>query len=57
MRMTIRIGATRDEVVIDGRTFDRSPLNRHQRDAMRSLILEKLYPRQDRRPRNQRKAK
>jgi len=52
MRMTIRIGAAHDEVVIDGHTFDRSKLNRHERDAMRSLIMDALFPKQQaRKPR------
>jgi len=45
MKITIRIGAAHDEVVIDGHTFDRSKLNRHERDAMRSLIMDALFPR------------
>src|SRR4051794_32102248 len=56
MNVTIRIGAAYDEVEINGHTFDRSNLNRHQRDAMRSLIMDTLYPRRPRRPRQQRKA-
>jgi len=52
MKMTIRIGASHDEVVIDGHTFDRSKLNRHERDAMRSLIMDALFPKQQaRKPR------
>jgi len=51
--MTIRIGASYDEVVIDGHTFDRSKLDRHQRKAMSSLIIEHLFPKKksNRRPR------
>lgn len=43
-RLTIRIGAAHDEVIIDGHTFDRSPLNRHQRHAMAAFITEALFP-------------
>lgn len=55
-RLTIRIGAAHDEVVIDGHTFDRSGLNRHQRNAMTSLIVEALFPNQPSRPHRRSKA-
>lgn len=51
MQITIRIGAAHDEVVIDGHTFDRSKLSRREKDAMRSLIMDALYPRNNRKPR------
>ena len=53
MKLTIRIGAAYDEVIIDGHTFDRSKLDKHQRRAMSSLIVETLFPKQhnNRRPR------
>ena len=43
-RLTIRIGATRDEVIIDGHTFDRSPLNKHQKRTMARMITDALFP-------------
>lgn len=43
-RLTLRIGAAYDEVVIQGHTFDRSALSRRQRDAMASLIIDNLFP-------------
>ena len=51
MKITIRIGAAHDEVVIDGHTFDRSKLKRREKDAMRSLILDALFPRRNARSR------
>lgn len=43
-RITVRIGAAYDEVVIDGHTFDRSGLNRNQRSAMAEMIVAALFP-------------
>ena len=43
-RITIRMGATHDEVIVDGHTFDRSGLNRNQRNAMAALIVDTLFP-------------
>lgn len=43
-RITVRIGAAYDEVIIDGHTFDRSGLNRNQRHAMASMIVDTLFP-------------
>lgn len=56
MRMTIRIGAAYDEVVIDGHTFDRSKLDKHQRRAMSELIVETLFPKPQARKPRRRKA-
>lgn len=56
MQITIRIGAAHDEVVIDGHTFDRSKLSRREKDAMRSLIMDALYPRKPTRKPRRRKA-
>lgn len=39
MKLIIRLGAAHDEVQIDGHTFDRSALTRHEKSAMRSLIV------------------
>lgn len=46
-RITVRIGAAYDEVIIDGHTFDRSGLNRNQRHAFAALVVESLYPGHD----------
>lgn len=55
-RLIIRYGADHDEVVIDGHTFDRSKLTRHQRNAMTTLIVETLFPHKGRRRFGARKA-
>ncbi|CUA90963.1 hypothetical protein Ga0061061_11720 [Chelatococcus sambhunathii] len=57
-RITIRVGAAYDEVVVDGHTFDRSGLSRHQRQAMASLIVDTMFPnrRHAERPRHRSKA-
>jgi hypothetical protein len=51
-RITIRIGAAYDEVIVDGHTFDRAGLDRGQRRAMAALIVESLFPGQPSRPKH-----
>lgn len=40
----IRMGAARDEVVIDGHTFDRSKLSKTQRREFNRQVLEVIAP-------------
>ncbi|MET3601147.1 hypothetical protein [Martelella mangrovi] len=42
MRLTIRIGAARDEVTIDGHTFDRSTLKGSEKAVMRQMVRSTL---------------
>ncbi len=45
MRLTIRMTATKDEVEIDGHTFDRSKLKRTQRREFDRQVVAALFPR------------
>ena len=42
MKLTIRIGAARDEVEIDGHVFDRSKLTRSQKRTMAAMVRDTL---------------
>ncbi|WP_142850905.1 hypothetical protein [Telmatospirillum sp. J64-1] len=56
MKLTIRMNAAEDVVVIDGHTFDRTGLDRNQRYAMAALVRDALFPRQPERKRKPRKS-
>ena len=42
--ITLRIGAAYDELIINGERYDRSNLDKHQRKAMSSLLIDHLFP-------------
>lgn len=41
-KITIRLGAAHDEVVVDGHTFDRSVMSRADKSKLRRIIVGAL---------------
>ena len=56
MQITIRMNGSKDEVEIDGHTFDRSTLSTTERNTMAEMIRAALFdPMVTRKPRKPRK--
>lgn len=56
MQITIRMNGSKDEVEIDGHTFDRSTLSKTERNTMAEMIRDALFdPMVTRKPRKPRK--
>lgn len=56
MQITIRMNGSKDEVEIDGHTFDRSTLSKTERNTMAEMIRDALFvPMVTRKPRKHRR--